>query len=53
MRPPWAPNVSWAPRPWSREAPKIPDGSLVLGAPAKVVRALSQEEPGRLKDSAE
>jgi carbonic anhydrase/acetyltransferase-like protein (isoleucine patch superfamily) len=31
----------------------IPDGSLVLGAPAKVVRALSKEERGRLKDSAE
>ena len=28
---------------------KIPDGSMVLGAPAKVVRALSAEERGKLK----
>lgn len=32
---------------------KIPDGSLVLGMPAKVVRQLTPEERGRLKDSAE
>jgi carbonic anhydrase/acetyltransferase-like protein (isoleucine patch superfamily) len=28
---------------------KIPPGSLVLGAPAKVVRQLSPEERGHLK----
>ncbi|MGO8700642.1 MAG: gamma carbonic anhydrase family protein [Limisphaerales bacterium] len=28
---------------------KIPEGSLVLGSPAKVVRALSQEERSKLK----
>ncbi len=32
---------------------RVPPGSLVLGAPAKVVRALSQEERGRLKGMAE
>lgn len=32
---------------------EIPEGSLVLGAPAKVVRALSPEERARLKPSAE
>lgn len=32
---------------------KIPPGSLVLGAPAKVVRALSAEERGQLKHWAE
>lgn len=31
----------------------IPPGSLVLGAPAKVVRALTPEERGRLKGMAE
>jgi gamma-carbonic anhydrase len=31
----------------------IPPGSMVLGAPAKVVRALSPEEQGRLKGWAE
>lgn len=32
---------------------KIPEGSLVLGSPAKVVRALSDEERARLKPAAE
>ena len=32
---------------------KIPDGSMVLGTPAKVVRDLSEEERGRLKHWAE
>ena len=32
---------------------KIPDGSLVLGAPAKVVRALTDQERGQLKYWAE
>jgi gamma-carbonic anhydrase len=32
---------------------QIADGSLVLGAPAKVVRALTAEERGKLKESAE
>lgn len=32
---------------------KIPDGSLVLGIPAKIVRPLTAEERGRLKSSAE
>lgn len=32
---------------------RIPDGSMVLGAPGKVVRVLSDEERGRLKDWAE
>ena len=32
---------------------EVPDGSLVLGSPAKVVRALTEEERQRLKPSAE
>jgi carbonic anhydrase/acetyltransferase-like protein (isoleucine patch superfamily) len=32
---------------------QIPDGSLVLGAPAKIVRPLTDEERGKLKESAE
>ncbi len=32
---------------------KIPDGSMVLGTPGKVVRSLSNEERGRLKHWAE
>lgn len=32
---------------------EVPDGSLVLGSPAKVVRALTAEERQRLKPSAE
>jgi carbonic anhydrase/acetyltransferase-like protein (isoleucine patch superfamily) len=32
---------------------KIPDGSLVLGAPAKIVRALTDEERAGLKYWAE
>ena len=32
---------------------EIPDGSLVLGSPAKVLRALTEEERQRLKSSAE
>ncbi len=32
---------------------RIPPGSLVLGSPAKVVRALSREERERLRESAE
>ena len=32
---------------------EIPDGSLVLGSPAKIVRALTEEERQRLKSSAE
>jgi carbonic anhydrase/acetyltransferase-like protein (isoleucine patch superfamily) len=32
---------------------RIPEGSLVLGAPAKVVRALTAEERGALKGWAE
>ena len=32
---------------------EVPDGSLVLGSPAKVVRALTAEERQRLKASAE
>jgi carbonic anhydrase/acetyltransferase-like protein (isoleucine patch superfamily) len=32
---------------------EIPDGSLVLGSPAKVVRALTEEERQRLKPAAE
>lgn len=32
---------------------KIPPGSLVLGAPAKIVRALTQEELATLKSAAE
>jgi len=32
---------------------QIPDGSLVLGAPAKIVRALTDEERSQLKESAE
>ena len=32
---------------------EIPDGSLVMGAPAKVVRALTEEERGKLRYSAE
>lgn len=31
---------------------QIPDGSLVLGAPAKIARALTAEERGKLKESA-
>ncbi len=31
---------------------KVPDGSLVLGAPAKVVRPLTRQERSRLKKSA-
>src|SRR5260370_10168708 len=31
---------------------EIPDGSLVLGAPAKVARPLTSEEPAQLKTSA-
>jgi len=32
---------------------RIPDGSLVLGSPAKVVRVLTEEERAGLKESAE
>ena len=32
---------------------KIPPGSLVLGAPAKIVRALTTEERGQLKSWAQ
>ena len=32
---------------------QVPDGSLVLGTPAKIVRALTAEERGKLKASAE
>jgi carbonic anhydrase/acetyltransferase-like protein (isoleucine patch superfamily) len=34
------------------EGKEIPDGSLVLGAPAKVVRSLDDEEIAQLKESA-
>lgn len=32
---------------------QIPDGSLVLGAPAKIIRALTEQERGQLKHWAE
>ena len=33
-----------------KQGHKIPDGSLVLGSPAKIIRTLSKEERGSLKD---
>jgi carbonic anhydrase/acetyltransferase-like protein (isoleucine patch superfamily) len=35
------------------ENKEIPDGSLVMGAPARVVKALSPEQQARLADSAD
>jgi len=35
------------------EGKEIPDGSLVMGSPGKVVRALSDEEIGQLRESAQ
>jgi carbonic anhydrase/acetyltransferase-like protein (isoleucine patch superfamily) len=35
------------------EGREIPDGSLVLGAPAKVARALSEEDIAQMSKAAE
>ena len=35
------------------ENKEIPDGSLVMGSPAKVVKALSEEQQAQLKGSAD
>ena len=34
------------------EGKKIPDGSLVMGSPFRIVRTLSDEERKKLKDNA-